>query len=224
MIYFIIICTLGFILLFIKLSISIEYLRTEENDRAILTFSIAKNLIKVDIPFIDIDTKEGFWGIKLVEKLKKNKDFSLKQKSFISFSNIKDLLEKSYIQFNHYKNIFIAVRNYLKTKVVCRDLIFHLDFGLGDASTTGIASGLVWGMSYNILSIADSNMILKHTDVKIVPNFNESKLHIKFYCIFTIRIVHIIIVFFIILFSVIHTFFKKRFSLNRHSSKTVSNF
>lgn len=203
MIFLVIICILLIILLFIKINISIEYLRTDDNDRAILTFSIIKNLIKLDIPFIDISEKKGFLGMKFSKKYKIKDDKTVyeKEKSFISFSKLKDMLEKAYTTYYTYKDILTSVRNYLRKRIVCNDFIFHLEFGLGDAALTGIASGLVWGASYSILSIIGNHSILKNTDIKISPVFNEIKFHVKFYCIFTIRVVHIIIVFLIFLFS-----------------------
>ena len=51
-------------------------------------------------------------------------------------------------------------------------------------------------------------MILKQTEVKVNPDFNNLKLDIDFTCILSLRYVHIIIGYIIIVFSFIGSIFK----------------
>ncbi|WHH59443.1 DUF2953 domain-containing protein [Petroclostridium sp. X23] len=211
MIYLILICIILFILLFVKMNISIEFLRNGENDKAILTLSILKRLIKLEIPFIDTDNKKGFWGIKFSKRIKNKKDeqISDEDKAFVSFSKLTDTMKNGYEQFQKYKQVLIPIRNYTKKRLICEDFIFHFDFGFGDAALTGMASGLIWGACYNTLSIIDNNLVLKQQDIRINPCFNDTIFQIKWYCIFSIRIVHIIIIFFIFIYSIIRYMINK---------------
>lgn len=177
------------ILLLLKINIRFEYIRNHDYKKRSLSFSLLHNLIKFNIPIKKKDKKK--------EKLAREE-----QKTAMNFFEIKEKLQGIEGSYREYKSLFDNLRNYLRTRLVCKDLLFHMEFGFGEAALTGIASGFFWGFSYNILSIIDRSLVLKNQDIRIVPDFNQMKLNIRFSGIFTIRIVHIINIFFILLFSI----------------------
>ncbi|MGE4282907.1 MAG: DUF2953 domain-containing protein [Clostridia bacterium] len=216
-------CIVIVIFLFLKLSIRIQLVHDEEKNKVIITLSVIKNIIKLNIPLIDTEDEKEFWGIRFFKKVmnKKDKQAKPKEKTSISFSKIQDTVKKGYSQFHSFKELLNPTRNYLRKRLVCSTFFLYLDFGAGDASLTGISSGFLWGICYNILSIIDSNMILKSHDIRINPTFNEVRLHVHLNCIFNIKIVHIIIIFFILLYSIIKYFIKNVLSQKSTIQKCV---
>lgn len=187
----IVIVILMIITVLLKISIAIEFLKTGEkgeNDTVIVSASTLKNLIKFKFSI----------GGKKKSKLRKAPQ---KKKIRFSFSKMTDTVEKAYQNYYLYKDVLLSVRNFIRKKLICSQLVFHMEFGLSDAAVTGMASGVIWGTVYNILAVIDSLCILKETDIKITPDFNELKMNIRLYCIFEFRIVHIITVFFMLLWA-----------------------
>jgi len=191
------------IFLFLKINISIKFCRNSETRQFAIRVSLLKGLLKITFPFTTKDHKVFKVMVKFLKKFKiiHIKKEQKKKEDTFSFSKIKSTIEMIYEQYATFKQVFSKVRNYLKSRLVCNQLTFHLDFGLGDAALTGVSSGIVWGTVYNMVAIINSSCILKKTDINIHPDFNESKANIDLCCIFTFRIVHIIIIFGIFLFS-----------------------
>jgi len=191
------------VFLFFKINISIKFCRTSETYQFAITVSLLKGLLKITFPFTTKDHRFCKVIVKFLRKFKivrVEKEQKKKEDTF-SFSKLKSTTEIIHEQYAMFKQVFSKVRNYLKRRLVCNQLTFYLDFGLGDAALTGISSGIVWGTVYNMVAIINSSCILKKTDINIHPDFNESKANIDLCCIFTFRIVHIIIIFGIFLFS-----------------------
>ncbi len=222
MIYLAVLCIIVFILFF-KIDISIEYLRKNENDK--LVIGLFKKLIKIDIPFVDVEKKEGFWGIKFLRRFrtKKDKDDGRKE-SNITFSQMRKQFEEVKEYYHMYQTTFNRVYKYLKRKIGCTNFTLHLNFGLGDAAITGVTTGLLWGTLYNILSVLSYIIDFKKTDIKINPDFNDAKIDIVFKSIFTIRIVHIINVLYVILFSLVNISLKKAIKGKINKEKRQQKF
>ncbi len=221
MIYLAVLCIIIVFILFFKIDISIEYLRKEQNDN--LVIGLFKKLIKIDIPFVDVDKKEGSWGIKFLRRFrtKKDKNIDERQKSRITFSQMRKQIEAGKEFYYTYQTTFNRAHKYLKRKIECSNFTLNVNFGVGDAAITGVTTGLIWGILYNILSILSNIIEFKHTDIKINPDFNDAKIDIELKGIFAIRIVHIINVLFVILFSLIDILLKKAIKgkVNKEKSK-----
>jgi len=81
--------------------------------------------------------------------------------------------------------------------IKCKKLNIYTEIGLFDASQTGLAYGSFWAGYSFLVSLLSKWMILKPETptIKIVPNFNNSKLHLEYDCIIAFPLGHIIIVF-----------------------------
>lgn len=94
-------------------------------------------------------------------------------------------------------NIIDKIRMYLGKKIILKRLKIHIDFGLCDAFYTGLLTGIMWSgtgmlVSYVLNSFRTSRNL--KPDVTIKPYFTENRIIAELYCIFTIKIVHIIVV------------------------------
>ena len=63
-----------------------------------------------------------------------------------------------------------------------------------DPALTGILSGMVYGVYYNLLALIDQNLRLEKTETNISPNFQTPCFDLRFRCILRIKPAHIIIV------------------------------
>ena len=88
----------------------------------------------------------------------------------------------------------LGLLRFLSKKAVrIRKFSFSLDFGLEDPALTGILSGIVYGVYYNLLALIDQNLRLDHAETKISPNFQTPCFDLRCVCILRIKPVHIMI-------------------------------
>ncbi|KJS22505.1 MAG: hypothetical protein VR72_05540 [Clostridiaceae bacterium BRH_c20a] len=80
--------------------------------------------------------------------------------------------------------------------IKCKKLNIYTEVGLFDASQTGLAFGSLWAVYSFLISQLSKWMILKRETpiIKIVPDFNNSKLNLEYDCIIAFPLGHIIIV------------------------------
>ena len=86
------------------------------------------------------------------------------------------------------------ILTYLKTRIQCRNLTVHLDFGFSDAAQTGIAAGVAYGVVYGFASIVYNNLPLRKDDmdIAVTPHFNRQCADFYTKSIFCLSIAHII--------------------------------
>ena len=212
---------------FIKINIHIFYQRKGEEDE--LQFSIYKKLLKFKIPLVRINSNKKPKGLSLwfQKAMKKRKVKKRKQKKYIdkksgfSFTQIQQNIDKVKLIYEAYKQVFQGVKKYIRGKIICPYFTLTLYFGLGDAALTGITTGGIWAFIYNVFSIINRIVVVQKREINVYPDFNEKRCDICFDSIFTIRIVHIIIV------SVLSAFLFLKVMLGKifvfHTSKKISN-
>jgi len=86
--------------------------------------------------------------------------------------------------------LLYASKNALKFE----NLTFHIDYGTGDAASTGILYGVISGIVYGIWGIIGNNAILESYDIDIRPDYYNTLLSLDGKCIVKLRNVHIIII------------------------------
>ena len=99
----------------------------------------------------------------------------------------------------------VDILHYASEKEInIRKLTFFLDFGMKDPMNTGISTGAIYGVIYNMLALLNNAFEVEECDVKINPDFERKHLDITSQCILKIKSVHIII----IVFKVLKMYFK----------------
>jgi uncharacterized membrane protein YbhN (UPF0104 family) len=168
------------LLLFMKTDIVVEYTRRNEDDSLALSIVSFAGLFKYKYKFPMADS-----GFKIRKLKKKRKDEKVEGwgKVLKWYKSIRDF----YISR---KFIF----KYLKCRIVIKEYKLYLEAGTGDASSTGIITGVIWTLSGIIDSFFSSNFLVKNKRVNIKANFNDKVLTIDLLCIFSVKIVHIIVV------------------------------
>lgn len=91
----------------------------------------------------------------------------------------------------------LKLTSFLLKPIKCKKLRIYTEFGLYDPSQTGFAYGSLWAGYSFLLSQLSKWMVLKPETpvIKIIPDFNASRLHLEYDCIITFPLGHIIIVF-----------------------------
>jgi len=178
----------------IRINVVVEYVRNEWDDHFILAFFTFGGIIKYkyEISLIDIE-KTGLKFTKVKEKGKDEKDVD-KKTEITKFFEILDQL--GYLQENYqrHRNIICKIRNYLSSRLIFKEFLLDMDIGTGDAFYTGILSGLMWTLSGVVYSYLSNNFKIINKCVDIKTKFMEKMFKVDFYCIFRIRIVHIIVI------------------------------
>lgn len=195
----VLILTLVVLLLFTKINIVIEFNKDGNNDHLVLSFFAYKGLIrhKYEIPKIGTKKKGIFFrGVK--EKGKNEKD-SEKKKGFIKYSSIIEKVKKVKSFYEKYDDILKKALEYLKPRFKINKLDLHTVIGTGNASQTAILTGMAWTVVGILLSALHNFIGIKENHIEIKPDFAVKKLKIDLYCIFKVKIAHIIVVGFIIL-------------------------
>lgn len=182
------------LILNIREDILVEYNRLRRDDSIDLSISALWGIIKFkyEIPLVDL-SKDGLRFIRIRKEGRKEKEVQ-KEKKVASFKSVYQKLKDAKCFYNTNKRFIRDIICYIKRRVVIKDFNLKVKFGTDDAFYTGILSGILWSASGIITSYLCSNMRVLKKKVDIQSNFMEKELTVDFYCIFSIKIVHIIVV------------------------------
>ena len=147
--------------------------------------------------FTAILTIKVLWkkiDIQLLGKEKNEKDTpkdtdkpTEKEKTSIleKLSRICKMLEKSRLTY-------VMSRKTLKKRITFENIYLALTFGLDDAARTGIATGSVWGVVYNLFALLCRVSNVKNHKFNITPDFEKECYDIVFEGILTLSLANII--------------------------------
>ncbi len=103
-------------------------------------------------------------------------------------------IKSSYKTFCAFKYAYKNNSSKLKKSIYAKKINLHIDFGFGDAMTTGILTGALWTGIYNVISFIASVITIAEPNINVVPNYNQNKCSVKLECIITSRLVNLIAV------------------------------
>ena len=66
--------------------------------------------------------------------------------------------------------------------------------GTGEAATTAVTAGTLWGAVYGLIGILGKIIVIENHNVKIIPDFNNLVFSFEGKCIFKTRIAYIIVI------------------------------
>lgn len=164
MLYLVIFLLLLTILGLSKAEIIYEYNLDGREDRVVITFSL-------------------FWGLfkirKDISKIKKRKKTETQDKI---------------LHFRQLYRLFDLTKKYLRRKIRIKNLNISIELGTGDACYTGLVTGLAWATVGSIISVITNIFDTEKFSCNIIPDFSKKTLKLDLDCIFSIRIVNIIVV------------------------------
>lgn len=84
---------------------------------------------------------------------------------------------------------FRSVVNLLLSKINIHCLHWTTHVGTGDAATTGMAAGALWGVKGGITGfVTEKGRLYGKPDVRIIPHYDQCCLHSQIDCIVSIRV------------------------------------
>lgn len=100
---------------------------------------------------------------------------------------------KNYIKtFKILKEVYSKNKFFIRDRLVLEDTKAYVKFGFGDAAVTGIATGAVWSLLYQILAFLSSVGTVKDHEFDVVPVYNERGFCLNINGIISFRMINII--------------------------------
>ena len=100
---------------------------------------------------------------------------------------------KNYIKtFKILKEVYSKNKFFIRDRLVLEDTKAYVKFGFGDAAVTGIATGAVWSLLYQVLAFVSSIGTVKDHDFDVVPVYNERGFCLNVNGIISFRMINII--------------------------------
>ena len=126
------------------------------------------------------------------------KDLAYKNKSKETVKKEKDnekILDKikNYIKtLKILKKVYSKNRFFIRKRLVMENANVYIKFGFGDAAVTGIATGAVWSLLYQMLAFLGCIGTVKDHEFDIVPVYNEAGFCMNVKGIISFRLINII--------------------------------
>lgn len=80
----------------------------------------------------------------------------------------------------------------IKHSLRIQELKWHTVLATGDAMTTALGTGSLWAIKGSLITYLSSKHKIHHLQINISPDFNGNTSSSELFCIFKIRLVHII--------------------------------
>jgi len=120
------------------------------------------------------------------DKKKENPDETVKKAE----KNVGKLGER----VRHYASVSKKATTLARKYAKIKNISLRMKIGVGDAPSTAISTGIMWGQVYTLIGIIGSIMYIDNHNVEITPVYDESVLSLDGECIIESRIVYIIFI------------------------------
>ena len=134
--------------------------------------------------------KNSFLKLKLFPKIDRKKIESRNEKSEKSEAERKvEGIKKKYKEYKEIINIFLKS---MRHRIKITKLELGLEFGTGNAATTGMLYGVIWGLVTGAYSTLSLFFNIDFPETEIVPDFQNSRFDYTFSGSLKVRLVHFI--------------------------------
>ena len=192
---------LFFILFFIYIALFVieikavlDYIRNEQDEWVVLSFYTRNGFFRYryEIPLFKTDGDKV--RFKLVKGQSREMRIGTEKKEKLMPLDIyrKYISVRAYLK--DHKSLFEDIRRYLNKKDVHVELNIKLKQGTGDAAQTGMLCGLLWAAAGIFTTWLSRYLKAFKKEIKITPSFDKSIFEVDAYCIFHVKLVHIIVV------------------------------
>jgi len=193
LVIFLVMASIIAVLIFLEIKSVIEYIRNDNDDYIVISFYTMKGIFKYkyEIPLVDL----GLTGIKfkLVREVGKKERVVSTRKEKLKVTEIFDKYTTVRDYYKSNQKLICDLRDYIKTRIVLSQFNLEITEGTENASHTGIICGFLWAAS-GLLSTALTNTFKTFKKcVTIKPNYNKKEFTVDIFCIFHVKLVHIIV-------------------------------
>jgi hypothetical protein len=184
------------LILLSKLRIILVYIRKGKDDKVSIKLTFLGGLfaLKFDISTANV-IQQGLRNILLNKREKK-------PEKKVGIKELYDLYKQIKRGIEEYSNIISKIRNYMldNNRIMIEKISLDITIGLKDASITGIVSGIIQALTGLLDSFISNNFIVLDKNYSVRSDYmgEARNLKINLLCIISTRIVHIIMVGFIL--------------------------
>ncbi len=182
------------VLYWVEIKAALDYIRNEQDEWVVLSFYTRDGFFRYryEIPLSKtVDDKVKF---KLVKGQSRKIRVGTEKKEkwllldiYSKYASVRNYLKD-------YGGLLVSIRNYLNKKDVHVELNIKLKQGTGDAAQTGILCGLLWIAAGILTTHLSQHLKVFKKKIFIIPCFDKSIFEVDAYCIFRVKLVHIIVV------------------------------
>lgn len=173
----------------IRIKLDYQYRQHDGQFRAKL-FLWKLSIYTIEIPLLQFDPDSSSV---IVEENSNVANHKKHVKKKLTVQTILNNMRKMNEWIKHIGQLHKIVRRFLR-KVRINQLSWHSELGIGDASHTGEAAGMVWMMKGLIIGTAANYMSLAaHPNLSVTPHFQQMLLQTHFTCMISFRVGHAIL-------------------------------
>ncbi|SNX71410.1 hypothetical protein SAMN05877753_105172 [Bacillus oleivorans] len=184
------------ILIFTRITVEIDFYHGNDNDHLKIKFFAWFRLIRytIDVPMVKIDKDSPALVLKEEIKPGKKEETKKEKKRRVTPATIIQSLKNVKELMTHIIHFHKIIKNFLK-KIQIKKLDWHTTVGIGDASYTGVLTGIIWTLKGSILGVISKNMKLKvKPNIMVTPQFQQVISGMSFQCMIQFWIGHALIV------------------------------
>lgn len=101
-------------------------------------------------------------------------------------------VKKYYHSFIAFKKAYSKNSHRLYRSIYAKKISLNIDFGAGDAASTGILTGSIWAGIYNVIAFCARIIRISEPKINVNPDFNAAKLALRGECIISTRLANLI--------------------------------
>ena len=194
LVIFFILLVLYTVLFWVEIKATLDYIRNKQDEWILISFYTRDGLFryKYEIPLVIKDQDKV--KFKLVKGQSREMRLGTKKNGKLMPMDI----YKKYISVRTYledhKSLFEDIRKYLNKRDIHAEMKIKLKQGTGDAAQTGMICGLLWAAAGVLITHLSRHLKTFKKDIIITPCFDKIIFEVDAYCIFHVKLVHIIVV------------------------------
>lgn len=184
------------IIIITKITITLQLNHSQDDDHIKIKFKIWFGLVKytINIPLVKIDNNTASIVMKREAQPggnPKSKNGTKREK--ITASKILNGIQDTKMVIKHVIGLHTIIRIFMR-KVKVKKLEWKTIFGIGDASLTGILTGVAWSVKSSAVGLISQYMRLETEPIIMVtPAFQQTFSQTHLTCIIQFRIGHAIV-------------------------------
>lgn len=197
-VFIVIIALLALILLisFMKLTVKIDILHSEEQNHIKIKAMTLFGLISYtyEVPLFKVDEESSSLVVKSEEKIGQGEqNTTSKEKYRITPDEVIEKIKRTKEILEHIVHFHLIIKKFMG-HISIHKLNWNSSIGVGEAASTGMATGALWSLKGGIVGIVSLYMKLKtRPKLSVTPFFQENIIRTSIICIFSFRIGHAIL-------------------------------
>nr|WP_285868919.1 DUF2953 domain-containing protein [Mesobacillus maritimus] len=175
-----------------KIKVFIDFYHGKDDDQLTITLKAWGGLLtyKKEIPMIKVAEDDAAVVIKEKTKTGPSENTTHEQENSFNEKDLVNSLHDTKAILEHVLGLHTLVRKLMR-KVKVKKLEWHTGVGIGDAASTAILCGAIWGLKGAIVGLISNYMRLTvHPVLTVTPNFQQFASQIQLKCIFQLRVGH----------------------------------